>query len=374
MQRTIKIKLERNEDLINTIEISSIITQTINDVGNIERTFNKSNLHKLTYKKLRKTYPYFPSGLLQTVRDVASEQLKRNKLRRSCFKQFSSLRMDKRNLRINLEHKLISISSINGRIKLNFNSHKQFDRYKDWNAIAGTLSYRKDKLFLNIIVEKETPKINLGSINTEKDILGIDRGINNILVCSNNQFFNSKNLKKIKGKYQYLKQVLQRKGTKSAKRKLKKISGKETRFVSDTNHRLSKLLAESDFKVFVLENLKDMKKKKNGRRFNRKLGGWSFKQFENYLAYKLEEENKLLILVNPKYTSQTCSKCGYKDKSNRKQNNFQCKRCGYELHSDLNASLNIAQLGKSFLSRLPVNKPIVATQVSYKPIISMVGN
>lgn len=374
MQRTIKIKLEDNEDLINTLEISSIITQTINDVGNMEGTFNKSNLHKLTYKKLRMAYPYFPSGLLQTVRDVASEQLKRNRLKRSCFKQFTSLRLDKRNLRISLEHKIISISSINGRLKFNFKSHKQLDKYKEWKAIAGTLSYRQNKLFLNIIVEKETPKINLGRINIEKDILGIDRGVNNILVCSNNQFFNSKYLKKIKGKYQHLKQMLQKKGTKSAKRKLKKISGKETRFVSDTNHRLSKLLAESDFKVFVLENLKDMKRKNNGRKFNKKLGGWSFKQFENYLTYKLEEKNKLLILVNPKYTSQTCSECGYKEKSNRNGNKFKCRRCGYELHSDLNASLNIAQLGKSFLSRLPVNQPIVATQVSYKPIISMVGN
>ena len=92
------------------------------------------------------------------------------------------------------------------------------------------------------------------------------------------------------------------------------------------------------------------------------------------MSYKLEEKNKLLIMVNPKYTSQTCNKCGYKDKLNRKSNDFKCRRCGYELHSDLNASLNIAQLGKSFLSRLPVNQPIVTTQVSYKPIISMIGN
>ena len=81
-----------------------------------------------------------------------------------------------------------------------------------------------------------------------------------------------------------------------------------------------------------------------------------------------------MVLVNPKYTSQTCSECGHKDKLNRKGNDFKCRICGYELHSDLNASINIAQMGKSFLSRLPVNQPIVTTKVSYKPIISMVGN
>ena len=374
MQRTVKIKLSQNKDLVDTLEISSIITQTINDVGNISRTYNKGKLHKLTYKKLRIAYPFFPSGLLQTSRDVASEQLKRNKLRKSNFNRYTSLRMDKRNLRINLEHKTISISSINGRIKIKFNQHKQLEKFSDWKPVAGTLSFKNNKLFLNIIVEKETQKLNLGSINTEKDIIGIDRGINNILVCSNNQFFNSKNLKRIKGKYQYLRSVLQKKGTKSAKRRLKKLSRKETRFVSDVNHNLSKMLAESDFKVFVLEDLKDMKKKKNGRKFNRKLGGWSFKQFEKYLDYKLEQKNKMLILVNPRYTSQTCSECSHKSKSNRKRSNFKCNICGYEIHSDLNASFNIAQLGKSFLSRLPVNQPIVTTKVSYKPTISMVGN
>jgi len=54
--------------------------------------------------------------------------------------------------------------------------------------------------------------------------------------------------------------------------------------------------------------------------------------------------------------------------------NYQPLKCGYELHADLNASKNIAELGKSEFSRLFVNEPIVTTQVSYKPIILMVGN
>lgn len=371
MQRTIKIKLVNNNDLIETIRIFSKARQYVNDIGFKKKIFNKNKLNKLTYKKIKKLYPTLPTGLIQTARDVASESIKKEKCKRPIkVKEFSSVRLDKRNLRVNLEHKLISVSSINGRKKITFQTHKLVEKYKDWKPIAGMLCYKQKQLYLNLVVEKDNPQINLGSIQIEKDILGIDRGVNNILVCSNNLFYNSNHLKKIKGKYQYLKAVLQKKGTKSAKHHLKLLSGKETRFVSDTNHRLSKWIANSDFKVFVLEDLKDMKHKKNGRRFNKKLGSWSFKQFETYLKYKAEKKQKLVISVNPKYTSQICSKCGFKDKLNRKRSNFKCLQCGYELHADLNASRNIAELGKSIFSRLLVNQPIVVPMVTTSQLIN----
>ena len=375
MQRTIKIKLNEDKDLIDTIRIFSKARQYVNDVGYKKKIYNKNKLNKLTYNKIKKLYPNLPTGLIQTARDVASESIKREKCKIPIkVREFSSVRLDKRNLRVNLEHQLISISSINGRKKINFQTNRLIEKYKDWKPVAGMLCYRQKQLYLNLVIEKGSHQVNLGGMQIKKDILGIDRGVNNILVCSNNLFFSSNHLKKVKGEYQYLKKVLQKKDTKSAKRHLKLISRKETRFVSDTNHRLSKWIANSDFKVFVLEELKDMKHRKNGRRFNKKLGSWSFKQFETYLKYKSEERQKLVISVNPKYTSQTCSKCGYKDKLNRKGINFKCLKCKYELHADLNASKNIAQLGKSGLSRLFVNQPIVATQVSYKPTNSLVGN
>lgn len=84
----------------------------------------------------------------------------------------------------------------------------------------------------------------------------------------------------------------------------------------------------------------------------------------------------LVIYVKPNYTSQDCSECGFRKKSNRKGNKFKCGRCGFELHSDLNASRNIANNGISNISRLDVNQPKVTLSKirSYKPIISMVGS
>lgn len=379
MQRTLKIQLQDNQDLIQTIRVYSDIYQKICDIGLREKTWNKIELHSLTYKQIRHAYPNFPSALVQTARDVASETLKRTKLKKRIkTKPHSSVRLDKRNLRVDLRHNSISISSIAGRLKINFKTNPLVNKYKTWSVAAGRLSFKNGKLFLNLVVEKLKPRqVQF----TENDVLGIDRGIKNILVCSNNQFFNAKHLKKVKGRYQYLKKILQSKGTPSAKRKLKKIAESERRFVTDVNHRLSKAIANSDFKVFILEDLKRMTNKKNGKKFNKKLGSWSFKQFEMFLKYKTDELGKLVLNVNPKHTSQKCSLCGYIKRANRHSSNFKCKNCGFELNSDLNAARNIANFGKSEVSRLLFNQPNVtvneaeeSADTSYKPTHILVGS
>ncbi len=371
MQRTVKIKLQKDNDLIRTIREYSKVMQYICNLGLKKKSYNKNKLHQWTYKKLRLLYPAMPSAILQTARDVASEALKRTKLKKKVkSKEYSAMRLDKRNLRVNMEYNLISISSIEDRKKINFNNTPMTLKYKDWSAIAGTLCFKNNNLYLNLVLEKENPSLNLENI-MPTEFIGLDRGIKNIVAGSNNQFFTSSHLREVKGKYQYLRKVLQSKGTSSALRKLKRIAGKEKRFVSDTNHCLSKWIANSDSKVFVLENLKKISNCNYGNRFNKKLGNWSFRQFETYLHYNLEFLGKLLIKVNPKYTSQMCSKsgCNHIEKANRHGSVFKCKKCGYELHSDLNASRNIVKLGISMFNRLQVNQPIVTPMVVTNQLI-----
>jgi putative transposase len=61
----------------------------------------------------------------------------------------------------------------------------------------------------------------------ETGVLGIDLGLRNLAVCSNNRFFNSKEIKRVKGIYAFQRAQLQAKGTRSAKRKLRKIAGRK---------------------------------------------------------------------------------------------------------------------------------------------------
>src|SRR3989338_10639751 len=99
MQRTIKIKLAKDIDLIETIKTFSKARQYVNDIGFKKKTFNKNKLNKLTYKKIKRLYPNLPTGLIQTARDVASESIKREKCKRPIqVNKFSSVRLDKRKL------------------------------------------------------------------------------------------------------------------------------------------------------------------------------------------------------------------------------------------------------------------------------------
>ena len=116
----------------------------------------------------------------------------------------------------------------------------------------------------------------------------------------------------------------------------------------------SKQIVNHPFDVVAFEELRstEMRKRGKGRRFSHKLGLWSPQQLEQFIEYKEQEMNKSVVYVNPKYTTQKYSKCGFVDRNNRKGRIFHCLKCGFELHADLNASRNIEVLGKSEYFRL----------------------
>jgi IS605 OrfB family transposase len=365
MDRTIRIKIE-NQDLKDTIEQYFQTYKYCIDKGIELHTSNKKQIHSATYYQLRKLYPKIPSALLQTVRDVACENLKSVKLRVNPIPKNKFIRYDKRTF--SFKNGLVSVSTVNGRQKFNVTIPEYFHKYLSWNCKAGTVTLRDNQLWLNMIFNKEVKQKII-----PKTFVGLDRGINNIVVTSDNEFYNSKQLKQIKGRYQYLKKKLQSIGTPSSRRHLKKLSGREKRFVRDVNHCISKELASKNYDCFVLEDLKKIPRN-CGRRFNKKLGNWSYYQLENFLNYKTEIQDKIIHKINPRHTSQCCSKCGHIEKTNRYGNRFKCKSCGFELHADLNASRNIVQLGRSELNRLNVNQPIVTPMVVTSPHSLEVGN
>lgn len=344
--RTVIIKLGQYPELENTLITYNEICQRIIDYGWKTQTFNKNKLHSGTYRIIREKYPNFSSAMVQTARDHASEILKRtmnhNKMERHKHKlgkplksSHSSIRYDKRCLSVMFDKKVVSINTTFGRIRLPINPAKYYDIYKEWIYSNAQLIRRKNKeYYLNIQVKSDMPEM-IG----QYDVLGIDCGIYNMAVLSNNKFFNSKKLRNVKGKYRKLRSDLQSKGTKSAKKKLKKLSGKENRFVRDVNHCISKKIVSMDYDVFAMEKLSGI--------------------FQGFMIYKAIRLGKQVVMINPIYTSQQCSKCGHIDKSNRKGHIFKCVSCGFELHADLNAARNIARIGRTGSLQGVVNHPNV---------------
>jgi putative transposase len=135
--------------------------------------------------------------------------------------------------------------------------------------------------------------------------------------------------------------------TKSAKRHLKRLSGKLFRQRRDHDHILSKYIVQNapPGSTIVIENLtyiRDRAAMKKHTETQRRLHSWSFAQFHSFLTYKAQERGIQVAKVDPRHTSQTCSQCGYQHRSNRRsQSLFLCRRCGFSLNADLNASRNI---------------------------------
>lgn len=73
------------------------------------------------------------------------------------------------------------------------------------------------------------------------------------------------------------------------------------------------------------------------------LKNWTYYDLQQKITYKAEEVGITVKLIDPRYTSQRCNKCGYVDKDNRpEQAVFECKQCGFKVNADYNAALNIA--------------------------------
>ena len=348
-----------NDDLERTISLSNQACQECIDIGMKANTFNKTRLHHLTYTVIRKAHPELNSSLVTAVRDQASDMLKRLKLKKKpTKKQHSSVRLNHNTFKFFPDSKIVSISTINGRQKYTVKIPPYFEKYDFKDSDSARIRTKKGRIFLDIIAEITTP-----NKRAFKKIIGVDRGIYNPAVTSDNTFFNSKKLREVKGSYKHLKGCLQRAGTRSAKRHLQRLAGRERRFVADMNHCISKAIVNKDCDTIALEELRtgNMKRKgRTGKKTRSLIGNWSAKQLLSFIQYKAEILGKNVILVNSNYTSQACNRCGNIHRANRKGRLFKCSVCGFTLHADLNASRNIACLAKGKISRLNVNQPIVA--------------
>ena len=368
MIRTIQCPLPYDQDLVETVRIYNQACQHVIDVGYDAKIFNKKILNAMTYASVRDRFPKLQSSLVQCARDMASAMLKRDKFRckKPTKKDLSAIRYNQRTFTPFLESQRISISTTNGRKKYDLTIPAYFQQYMHGKATSLTLKI-KNKTQIIAYITIELPDIE---IKQPKSFLGVDRGIKRVVVLSNNLFWNTREILRIKYKNQHLRQVLQSKGTRSAKRKLKTLSGRERRFMADTNRRIAKWIVNQPHDCIVLERLKGIKTnskkhQKVNKKVRRKFGNWAYYQLEQFLIQSVEVIGKTILFVNPKYTSQRCHQCGHISKSNRKiQTIFKCQECGYELNADLNSARNISDLGTAVVGRVDVKHPNVATSDS----------
>jgi IS605 OrfB family transposase len=154
--------------------------------------------------------------------------------------------------------------------------------------------------------------------------------------------------------YARLRKRLQKKGTRSATRRLVVISGRERRLKQDANHCVSKrIVAQYPSHLIGLEHLTDIRdrtKRKKGRSASKKQrkanatsSKWSFAELQSMIAYKAQLAGSLAIKVDANYTSKACPMCGHTCDENRPNKGllFICQKCHYTLHADLVGARNV---------------------------------
>lgn len=247
------------------------------------------------------------------------------------------LSANKKKVNIELAHTLHKI--INGEYKLG-QSSLYFDKN---NNLMLNLSIHFPKKEKAPYIEGRTLGIDLGmkipAYASVSDKPYIKRYFGDVLELT-------KAKEQFKARRTRLQQQLRNvKGGKGRKKKLKafeSLSDKERRFTQNYNHQISRRIVdfakENQCEYINMEYLE-------GSSFTDKkmLGTWTYYELQQYIKYKAEMEGIKVRFVNPAYTSQTCSKCGYVDSENRlEQEKFVCKKCGNSLNADYNASINIA--------------------------------
>jgi putative transposase len=208
------------------------------------------------------------------------------------------------------------------------------------------LIYQDGKWFLHATVE--VPEAPLAE--PANGFVGVDMGIVNIATTSTGKKASGSRLNSYRKRRARLRRRLQAKHTSSARRLLKKQRRKETRFAADLNHQISKRIvaeAERTGCGIAVEELTGIRYRVRLRKPQRAtLHSWAFAQLGSFLAYKAKQAGVAFVEVDPAYTSQTCSACGWVDKRNRRsQAVFECGRCCFVGHADHNAAINIAFRG-----------------------------
>ena len=144
------------------------------------------------------------------------------------------------------------------------------------------------------------------TLSIPNGFLGIDLGIANIAVDSDGSVYQGKTVKNVRYRHRQLRQKLQAKGTKSTRRRLRKLSGKERKFATWTNHNISKSIvakAKDTGRGIAMEELGGIRDRVTARKPQRAtLHSWSFAQLRTFIEYKAKLNGVAVVAVDPRNT------------------------------------------------------------------------
>ena len=310
-------------------------------VAKRDNCWNTTKLHHKVYKPTRQSTGLKANHVCQAIRRGINQKKATKQIHK--FRP-TSISLDARTFKYVEDKQQVGVTLKEKRVNFDLKiGGYQIALLRDQTPTSATLSKtRQGDYYINILVEVPTQPKN----HTPK-VLGVDVGLRDIASTSTGKSWDGKQLRETRTKFARVRASIQSKRTKSSKRLLRRLSGRERRFQKWVNHNISKqLVAEAkNFGVIAFEDLTGIRQRAKVRKSQRREhNSWSFYQLRLLTEYKANVAGIDLVLVDPRYTSKTCNCC--KVIGNRNGKNFSCvnKLCGWIGDADHNGALNIAAL------------------------------
>jgi putative transposase len=326
------------------------------------RVFGQVALHHAAYHRVRAQFSELGAqAAVQAIARVAAAYANRRstKKRAHIFRPQGAVPFDARMISFNRDARTVSIWTPHGRTAVAYTGREEDLKAVEVLPIGECdLALRNGRWLLQVAVILPRPE----TAEPVNGFLGVDQGVANLSVTSDGHVLPGKTLsgtvqsnghvRGLRNRRYRQRRRLQRKGTSSARRRLRALSGREARMMTDINHQISKHVvreAERTGRGVALEELRGIRGRVRAHRSQRRtLHSWAFAQQIQFTHYKAERAGVAFMLVDPAYTSQTCPNpdCRHTSRANRPARGlFRCQRCGLAGHADHIAAINTARKG-----------------------------
>ena len=346
------VPVECQAKLDETLQGFADACNQILSIATRENCWNTTKLHHLSYYTVKGETGLKANHVCQAIRRVIGNSKLTKKIDK--FRP-TSISLDVRTFKYVKKSQIVGITLKSGRVQFNLSiGGYQIALLRSQILTSATLNKtRQGDYYINFTIELDTPPTG----KTPK-VIGVDLGRRTIAATSTGQEWSGEEIKTVRDKYSQVRSSIQSKCTKSAKRLLRRLSGKEARFQKHINHVISKKLVAEAKQLnasLAFEDLKGINKSLNkqprSKTERRRSNSWAFYQLKSFVQYKAAVKGVPVIFVPPAYTSQTCHKCLHihpvKGQSYRSGKSFKCGHCGFTGDADFNASNVISLLGAS---------------------------
>ncbi|MGH9941181.1 MAG: RNA-guided endonuclease InsQ/TnpB family protein [Pyrinomonadaceae bacterium] len=343
-QVKLQVTKQHKSALLHTLHEANNACNAISEIAWESQTFGQYNLHKRAYRLMRDTFDLSAQVIVRCIAKVA-DAYKLDKATKRTFKLDGAIAFDDRILSWKTGQQIVSIWTIEGRQKISYLCGERQKRLLESRIGETDLVYRKGNFYLLAVCEVPEP-----SPADVDDVLGVDFGITKIATDSDGQSYDGEQVEAKRQRYAGRRAALQKVGTRSAKRKLRKMSGRQRRYQSDVNHCISKQLvrkAQDTNRSLAIEELKGIRARTTVRKSQRaRHHNWAFRQLRTFVEYKAAVSGVRVLHVDPRNTSRTCAVCGHCEKGNRKsQSEFVCKLCHHSANADMNRGSQHSKTG-----------------------------